>query len=57
MSIIQNHIKSPDGFTPAQLDSAVLGVLAGVANVAGAAAGDSVTTTVPLPTSADLPAD
>lgn len=55
MSIIQNHIASPDGFTPAFQDRAIIGTIPGVTNAVGGAAGASVTTTVTLPASANLP--
>lgn len=57
MSIIQNHIASPDGCTPAFQDRAIIGTIPGVTNAVGGGAGASVTTTVTLPTSASLPAN
>lgn len=56
MSLIQNHIESPNGFTPSRTDRAILGVMAGVANGAGAA-GATVSVAVSLPASANLPAN
>ncbi|MGN6085800.1 hypothetical protein [Trinickia sp.] len=57
MSILQHTIESPDGATPAHQDRAILGSIPGIANVAGGGAGAAVTTTVQLPTSANLPAN
>lgn len=54
MSIIQNHVESPDGFLPARMDRAVLGSMPGIANAAGAA-GATVSVAVSLPASANLP--
>lgn len=57
MSIVQHTIESPDGFTPAHQDRAVIGSIPGVANAAGGSAGAAVSTTVQLPSSANLPAN
>lgn len=57
MSILQHTIESPDGFTPAHQDRHVVGVMPGVANVAGSGAGAAVATVVSLPPSANLPAN
>ncbi len=57
MSLIQNHIESPDGATPARTDRAILGVVPGIANAAGGSAGAAVVTAVALPSTADLPAN
>lgn len=57
MSILQHTIESPDGATPAHQDRAIIGSIPGVANAVGGSAGASVTTTVTLPASANLPAN
>jgi hypothetical protein len=57
MSLIQHSIAVPDGAQPANQDRTIIAVIPGVANVAGGSAGAAVTTTVTLPTSANLPAN
>ncbi len=56
MSNLVHTVSSPDGMPFAQKDRATIGVLTGIANAAGAA-GATVSTTITLPASADLPAD
>lgn len=57
MSSQIHSIESPDGAQPARQDRVVIGTLPGNANAAGGGAGAAVTTTVQLPTSANLPAN
>ncbi|KVT86277.1 hypothetical protein WT25_11020 [Burkholderia territorii] len=57
MSILTHTIESPDGFTLARQDRAIVGSLPGIVNVAGASAGAAVATVVTLPASANLPAN
>lgn len=57
MSLTQHTIEVPDGAEPARADRTILGVLPGVANAAGGAAGAAVTTPVALPATANLPSN
>lgn len=55
MSLDQHTIEVPDGCAPARTDRTILGSIEATPNAAGAA-GATVSTTVTLPASANLPA-